>query len=364
MDDNLIAYISSQVAYYLEQQIAQEPDFLNNAYHRTSYILYPGISQDEITRLRGMAAFERQSLLKGIVSANFNEDKSELEEKWRWIVGTWGGIKKFDVSKRINELYDEKLKYKGDINLYLEDKTCSLQSISSFSKIASFTKPCEWFVYDSRVTYVLNWLLYKYENIQDIRFFRIPNSYSDRRGALSKRIGTGLLYYNNCYGTYCEIIKEVAKRFPWGEFSITEKHPCKIEMILFALGKNGGIIDSEIRQIEQDVEVHGNEISPSQAVNKNCTQNVFLTVYRPGKTFFVHNNINGSNVQGVCVVYDGKEYSATLGAYKAKTLRKAGCIDKFIEDHHLTPGQRVPCRFVNENGIHKYIVTDILCKRL
>lgn len=96
--------------------------------------------------------FEKDVLLKFELNnqiKNLNgETKRQLDE---WIVCSWGGI---STHKDFKSIYDLK-------NRRLYDR------ISSWSKILSFENIETEIIYDSRVIYSLNWLIYKYNKLHD-----------------------------------------------------------------------------------------------------------------------------------------------------------------------------------------------------
>jgi hypothetical protein len=111
-------------------------------------------------------AFEENVLLKEIVSKKI-ESKENKIEYYNWVVKKWGGIPKFNKSiEFINYFFKE-------INTgIIGYKNYSI--ISSLSKIAAFTSPEEYFIYDSRVAFTLNWLLIKSK--KKTSYFFIPKS--------------------------------------------------------------------------------------------------------------------------------------------------------------------------------------------
>ena len=185
---------------------------------------------DEIKRINNLKnGFEKNKLLKIILSDKLSIAEDKLPY-YNWIVKQWGGIKNFE--KTIDDIEDffMNINNKKLISKYYN-------SISSYSKIISFTKPDEYFIFDSRVAYVLNWLLlknYKSEN----NFFIIPPG---RNSDLVKynmdtiinlyEKGGSIKYYEKkyLYFIYCEFVKKLFK-----ENDNIEK-PYYVEMMLFGL---------------------------------------------------------------------------------------------------------------------------------
>lgn len=104
--------------------------------------------------------------LKELASSHNLSARDNLSKWAPFIIHDWGGIHSFRIDE--NRI--------SDIQHFIH--TCagpvSTNNISSFSKVAAFYKPKDYFVYDSRVAYSINWLLFK----NDYRglFFPIPDS--------------------------------------------------------------------------------------------------------------------------------------------------------------------------------------------
>lgn len=104
--------------------------------------------------------FLKDVYLKFLISEQLqsNPDNKELKE---WIVKDWGGIK---THKDFDSL----------------DKAMELKSfdrISSWSKIASFQDIKNYIIYDSRVIYSLNWMLFRFnkETNSSMKYFFQPS---------------------------------------------------------------------------------------------------------------------------------------------------------------------------------------------
>ena len=173
--------------------------------------------------------------------------KDEQEKHFYWIIQEWGGIKSFKrseknderIKKFLNEL--NKLKVGGD----------SFSCISSLSKIASFTAPQNYAIYDSRVIYSLNWLLFNYTD--EYELFPQPNGRNvelskynlDTIFRLTKR---NFSYINNsqAYIKYCNLLKELTPKI-YGE----NGEIYMLEMLLFT------IADSAIvKELEKSVSMN------------------------------------------------------------------------------------------------------------
>jgi len=183
-----------------------------------------------------------------------NDIKLNIEQYF-WIINKWGGIESFKNTDknqvRINIFSNqlEKRKLTGD----------SFSVISSLSKIASFQDPENYFVYDSRTIYTLNWLLLK-SKLHDAFYFPMPESRNSKLTLFDlntiiayrnkERIFTEskkytikpiLLDYQTAYFEYCDLIKYLHKH-------ILQDQPIWfIEILLFTIADN--IIFKEVKDL-------------------------------------------------------------------------------------------------------------------
>lgn len=152
-----------------------------------------------------------------------------LDSKY-WIIQNWGGIRSF----KSNERNDSLLK-----KLDSELKACKLTRptfsvISSISKVASFINHNEYAIYDSRVIYSLNWLLFKHTNTTSL----YPQP-SGRNAELAKfdlvtifnlsNKNISLKSHKTAYFDYCSLMKDLSKEV-YGR-----PEPYHVEMLLFLI---------------------------------------------------------------------------------------------------------------------------------
>jgi hypothetical protein len=186
--------------------------------------------------IKGDNNYEKNVDLKEKLSTLMLDDK--INDISYWIIQKWGGIQSFRKTEKNDKLIP---KFLSEIQKGKLSKS-SFSTISSLSKIASFMNPNEYFIYDSRVIFSLNWLLYCSGN-RDSLFIQ-PNS---RNTELNKYdLGTimGLaknevnyIDYSICYHKYCDFIKTYSKSvYP------NKKSYC-LEMLLFTIADNEIIND-------------------------------------------------------------------------------------------------------------------------
>ncbi len=181
--------------------------------------------------------YRRNLRLKEIIKnkANGSYDLTDLNF---WIINNWGGINTFKANdnnfKKIKTFSDELKKGK------LTRK--NFETISSLSKLSSFINPDEYVIYDSRVIYVLNWLILTTEN--DLKYFPMPNSRNKR--LVDFDINT-LIYlinfdkysnneiifydYHEAYFIYCSLMKSLSQVL----YNTPNIKPYILEMLLFSI---------------------------------------------------------------------------------------------------------------------------------
>ena len=164
------------------------------------------------------------------IMKNGKKSKESLGDYY-WIIQDWGGIRAFKGKKkndqRIKGFIDEL--GKGELT------PDSFSVISSLSKVASFIKPDEYVIYDSRVIFSLNWLLFSYTDKkilfkqpsgqnQTLKKYDMPTIFH-----LSKR---GIEYWidKSSYHQYCKLINHLAPLV----FGLGSR-PYKLEMLLYTI---------------------------------------------------------------------------------------------------------------------------------
>jgi len=202
-------------------------------------------SKNEILAINKITnLFEKNDYLKILISQKILDSEYKLNY-YDWIVKKWGKIK--------NKKSVEPIKYKKLIeefyNQLKNDKLRSIyyNGISSYSKIASFEYLEKYFIYDSRVAYVLNWMLIKTNEFES--FFPIPDG---RNTDLAKyyNMNTIISLLNNSkyldkkytYVLYCKLIIKIYKQ-------LNLSKPYYVEMLLWA------IFDEIIEEIKCNVKI-------------------------------------------------------------------------------------------------------------
>ena len=172
--------------------------------------------------------FDKNIYLKENLSKLLEND-TDLKNHY-WIIQDWGGIK----SLKKNERNDKKIiTFKNQLQKGILTKD-TFGTISSLSKIASFIYPEKYVIYDSRVIFTLNWLLFNYT--EDKKLFPQPSSRNKElvkydMNTIFNLTGKKYSYYNHkeAYHIYCNLICELSK-----DIYPNEK-PYYLEILLFCL---------------------------------------------------------------------------------------------------------------------------------
>lgn len=148
-----------------------------------------------------------------------------------WTIQKWGGIGSF----KKNERNDARIKKFIDQLSKGELTRDSFSCISSLSKIASFIEPEKYAIYDSRVIYSLNWLLFK--DSEDSALFPQPAGRSASLAQYDMQTIFRLTNkpfefrsYKTAFHAYCSLISELSP-LVFGK----NCEPYKLEMLLFMI---------------------------------------------------------------------------------------------------------------------------------
>ena len=184
--------------------------------------------------------FERIKELRKFMN-NKLKNVPNIVDYYIWIVKDFGGIKAFKRG-----MDDKKEEIKNDIDNFInclqtfELDRPQFNTISSYSKIVSFLDPQKYFIYDSRVAFVLNWILLKNYR-QENRYFHVPHG---RNQDLTKyNIDTIINLYNkndhkeyynkkDVYFIYCEFINMLFEEIKNEKINEKISEPYYIEMIV------------------------------------------------------------------------------------------------------------------------------------
>lgn len=140
--------------------------------------------------------FEKTLTIRNIVKSKLNNNLLSEEEEIayvEWIVRVWGGITTGDSKTLLKKINNNDFGFDG---------------IASRSKYLSFKDPDNYAIYDARVIYSLNWLLFKFgANI----FFPAPPGRNSLMAAFDYIIYI-LAKHNGAVNTRNEINKDITNR--------------------------------------------------------------------------------------------------------------------------------------------------------
>ena len=162
--------------------------------------------------------------LKEKIKLDWNNDEDYLNFAC-WVIHNWGGIPKPPADKTLINLRNKLMS--GELTSIIN----SVDNISSLSKVAAFYDDSKYAVYDSRVIFSLNWLIFFYGlHKQDnpkgkMMFFRQP----DGRNSNIKKHNQDTIfclsyekfdiddafYYteNDSYNVYCKLLKNTCEYY-------------------------------------------------------------------------------------------------------------------------------------------------------
>lgn len=183
--------------------------------------------------------FEKNIYLKE--NLRFILQEQQNLNHYYWIIQQWGGIASF----KQNPTNDERIiKFIEELKNTKLTKN-SFDRISSFSKVASFIDPDHFAIYDSRVIYALNWLIFNYA--PEMHLFSQPLGRSTELAKydmqtlfrLSRKKYTYRIY-KSAYQDYCQLMKELSIEI-YGAGS----KPYLLEMLLFMIAPTKIVQDIE-----------------------------------------------------------------------------------------------------------------------
>ena len=163
-----------------------------------------------------------------------------------WLIQEWGGIKSFKKTPQNN------LKIRQFLDaLQLGQPSSRLyDTLPSLSKVSSFLAPDDYVIYDARVVYSLNWLIFSHG--LDMSFFPQPISRNAQlmkfeQHTIFNLFQTAFTYVpkQQAYLRLCQLLKAIAALpdSPW-------QKPYEVEMLLFSIAP-----EYIVQNIQQRIEI-------------------------------------------------------------------------------------------------------------
>ena len=118
--------------------------------------------------------FLKTDIKKKIIKAFESADETSLKQIFEWLVHDWGGIR--GGRNNIDKLFELGKKC-------FDNPKLNFERIASTSKILSFYKPEEYVIYDSRIAYSLNTIMFLLDASE--KFFPIPSGTNSKMTAFN-----------------------------------------------------------------------------------------------------------------------------------------------------------------------------------
>ena len=168
------------------------------------------------------ATFQKHLDLKENLNKYINNNNKE--NVFDWIVYTWGGIKKNEKSS-ISIFVDDYVKANGNGEVLLGSFAGRQERVASWSKILSFLYPHDYFIYDARVAFTLDFLYGK-------ELFPVPPGDNT---VIKKHVGRRQQPTLDEYKEYCSLIKQIHPQI-WSTNGEGSNVPYYMtEMLIFSL---------------------------------------------------------------------------------------------------------------------------------
>ena len=142
------------------------------------------------------ATFQKHVELKEKLKSYINGNNTE--KIFYWIVYAWGGIKENENSS-VSTFVDDYVKANGNGEVLLESFAGRQERVASWSKILSFLYPHDYFIYDARVAFTLDFL-YGRES------FPVPPGDNT---LINEHVGRRRQPTLDEYKEYCSLIKKI-----------------------------------------------------------------------------------------------------------------------------------------------------------
>jgi len=172
--------------------------------------------------------FRRNIYLKKNLYSLLSKENT-IENRY-WIIQRWGRIGSLKSTARNNNILN---KLDSELSKGVLTRP-TFDIISSTSKVASFIDHTKYAIYDSRVIYALNWLLFKYTNqtelypqpsgrSSDLAKYELSTIFNLSETAYSKKS------HKTAYHDYCKLMKELSLEI------YNSEQPFLVEMLLFII---------------------------------------------------------------------------------------------------------------------------------
>ena len=168
------------------------------------------------------ATFQKHVELKEKLKSYINGNNTE--KVFYWIVYAWGGIKE-NKNSSVSIFVDDYVKANGNGEVLLGSFAGRQERVASWSKILSFLYPYDYFIYDARVAFTLDFLYGK-------ESFPVPPGDNT---VIKKHVGRRRQPTLDEYKEYCSLIKKIHPQI-WSTNGEGTNVPYYMtEMLIFSL---------------------------------------------------------------------------------------------------------------------------------
>jgi len=182
-----IEFKKERIVAYLARYKDRLEELYDGKPHFEGLVKIKVINEKQYKELESKATtLQKEERLKGILSRELQtaiKNKARFRKIALWIIRKWGGIR--------GGSDDETMK---SVMKFLKDpESTEFNRISSVSKIWEFMHPGKYIIYDSRVSYAMNWILLSQK--AGNRFFPVPEGRNSKTQAFDIRVLIRLMHH-------------------------------------------------------------------------------------------------------------------------------------------------------------------------
>lgn len=189
-----------KIVQYLDKYKSELPNLYNWNAKIERLVELETLTKEQISVINQLSPYEKELQLKKIVGQKLNEtlitNKTLFNQLCLWVIKDWGGI----ITANDNDTI--KL-----IEKFLNQDKPDFNRIASSSKVGAYLFPNKNIIYDSRVTYSLNWIILS-ENAGR-QFFPIPEGRNSKMSAFDLNV---LIRLKNIYAFQPTDIQQLDNR--------------------------------------------------------------------------------------------------------------------------------------------------------
>lgn len=178
----------SKIVSYLKEYKKDLPNLYTRKINIEKLVDLDVIDKIKLINLNKKTPYNREIDLKKIIENKLNLYKKDNKLKFntlcQWIIKDWGRIS--SAKDKSNQDLIE--------NFWINNENISFERIASSSKLYSFMDPKNYVIYDSRVAFSINWIIF-IQNAGDF-YFPIPSGRNSKMKAFDMNVLIRLKYIN------------------------------------------------------------------------------------------------------------------------------------------------------------------------